>query len=59
MKNSEGGVEMKAVRIKEIGKLGLIETEVPKVSPHHVLLKVNAISICGTDVHELEGKVAV
>ena len=36
---------MKAVQIKEIGKLEIIEIDAPKVSPHHVLLKVNSISI--------------
>jgi threonine dehydrogenase-like Zn-dependent dehydrogenase len=41
---------MKAVRIEEIGRMGLIETEMPEVFPHHVLLKVNSISICGTDI---------
>jgi threonine dehydrogenase-like Zn-dependent dehydrogenase len=50
---------MKAVRIKEVGKLELIEADVPAVPVNHVLLKVNSISICGTDLHELEGKVPV
>jgi threonine dehydrogenase-like Zn-dependent dehydrogenase len=50
---------MKAVRIKEVGKLELIEMDVPTVSANHVLLRVNSISICGTDLHELEGKVPV
>jgi threonine dehydrogenase-like Zn-dependent dehydrogenase len=48
---------MKAVRIEEIGRMGFIETEMPEVIPHHVLLKVNSISICGTDIHELEGRI--
>ena len=50
---------MKAVRIKEVGKLELIEADAPAVPVNHVLLKVNSISICGTDLHELEGKVPV
>jgi threonine dehydrogenase-like Zn-dependent dehydrogenase len=50
---------MKAVRIKEVGKLELIEMDVPTVPANHVLLRVNSISICGTDLHELEGKVPV
>jgi threonine dehydrogenase-like Zn-dependent dehydrogenase len=50
---------MKAVRIKEVGKLELIETDIPPVPPKHVLLKVESVSICGTDLHELEGKVPV
>ncbi len=50
---------MKAVRIKEVGRLELIEMDVPTVPSNHVLLKVNSISICGTDLHELEGKVPV
>ena len=50
---------MKAIRIKEVGKLEMIEMDVPPVSAKHVLLKVNSMSICGTDLHELEGKVPV
>ena len=47
---------MKAICIRNIGELEIIEREVPKVSPGHVLLKVSSISICGTDIHQLEGK---
>lgn len=50
---------MKAVRIKEVGKLEMIEMDVPAVPSKHVLLKVNSMRICGTDLHELEGKVPV
>ncbi len=50
---------MKAVSIRNIGKLEIIETKMPEISPGHVLLKVNSISICGTDIHQLEGKAPV
>jgi threonine dehydrogenase-like Zn-dependent dehydrogenase len=50
---------MQAFRIKEIGKMERIEVEVPRILSRHVLLKVNSISICGTDVHELEGRIPV
>jgi threonine dehydrogenase-like Zn-dependent dehydrogenase len=50
---------MKALRIKEIGKLEMIEMDLPVIPANHVLLKVNSISICGTDLHELEGKVPI
>ena len=50
---------MKAIQIKEFGKVELIEVEKPKVSQHHVILKVNSASICGTDVHEMEGRIPV
>jgi 2-desacetyl-2-hydroxyethyl bacteriochlorophyllide A dehydrogenase len=50
---------MKGLRISEIGKLELIEMDVPAVPANHVLLKVNSISICGTDIHEWEGKVPI
>lgn len=48
---------MKALQIKEVGKLEIVDVEIPKVSHNHVLIKVNAISICGTDIHQLEGKI--
>ncbi len=50
---------MIALYIKEVGQMELRDVEVPKVTPRHVLLKVNAASICGTDIHELQGDIPV
>lgn len=47
---------MKALQIIEGNRLELVEMDMPSISPHHVLLKVMAVSICGTDVHQWEGK---
>ena len=50
---------MIAVQIKDVGQIELLDVEIPKVTPRHVLLKVNAASICGTDIHELQGEIPV
>ncbi len=50
---------MIAVQFKGVEQVELLDVEIPKVSPRHVLLKVNAASICGTDIHELEGKIPI
>jgi (R,R)-butanediol dehydrogenase / meso-butanediol dehydrogenase / diacetyl reductase len=49
--------KMKALVFKEIGKLVLEERCVPHVKePDDVLIKVNRVGICGTDVKIMEGK---
>lgn len=35
----------------ELGGIEFQEVDIPKVKPDHVLIKVKACSICGTDVH--------
>ncbi len=48
---------MKALVFKDVGKLVLEDIPIPKVkAPDDVLLKVNAVGICGSDVKILEGK---
>jgi threonine dehydrogenase-like Zn-dependent dehydrogenase len=48
---------MKALVIRDIGKIELCELPIPKVSkPDDVLLKVSAVGICGSDIKILEGK---
>ena len=48
---------MKALVIRDIGKIELCELPVPEVSqPYDVLLKVSAVGICGSDIKILEGK---
>ncbi|HSB66865.1 MAG TPA: alcohol dehydrogenase catalytic domain-containing protein [Anaerolineales bacterium] len=48
---------MKALVIRDIGKIELCELPIPKVThPYDVLLKVSAVGICGSDLKILEGK---
>jgi (R,R)-butanediol dehydrogenase/meso-butanediol dehydrogenase/diacetyl reductase len=48
---------MKALMIRDIGKIELTELPIPQVSqPDDVLLKVSAVGICGSDLKILEGK---
>jgi threonine dehydrogenase-like Zn-dependent dehydrogenase len=48
---------MKALVVRNIGKIEVTELPVPKVSqPYDVLLKVAAVGICGSDIKILEGK---
>jgi threonine dehydrogenase-like Zn-dependent dehydrogenase len=48
---------MKALVFKKVGEMTLEEIPVPQVTaPNHVLVKVSACGICGTDVKILEGK---
>ena len=49
--------KMKALVFKDVGKLVLEERPVPHVKdPDDVVLKVNRVGICGTDVKIMEGK---
>jgi threonine dehydrogenase-like Zn-dependent dehydrogenase len=48
---------MKALVFKEIGKISLENIPIPKVTEAtHVLIKVAACGICGTDIKILQGK---
>jgi len=42
---------MKAIRLKEYGKLVVEEIPNPQIAEHQVLVKVNYASICGSDQH--------
>jgi propanol-preferring alcohol dehydrogenase len=46
---------MKAMRLVDIGKLELMEVDVPKVGGSEVLVKVRAAGVCHTDVHIRSG----
>jgi threonine dehydrogenase-like Zn-dependent dehydrogenase len=49
--------KMKAMVMKEVGKLVLEEIPIPSVTePDDVLLKIKMVGICGSDVKILEGK---
>jgi (R,R)-butanediol dehydrogenase/meso-butanediol dehydrogenase/diacetyl reductase len=48
---------MKALMVRDIGKIELTELPIPQVSqPDDVLLKVSTVGICGSDLKILEGK---
>ncbi|MEM2522197.1 MAG: NAD(P)-dependent alcohol dehydrogenase [Candidatus Bathyarchaeia archaeon] len=48
---------MKAMRLVDVGKLQLMEVEVPKVGGSEVLVKVQAAGVCHSDVHIRRGYV--
>ena len=48
---------MKAVVIKEPGKVSLEQVEIPKPQPGFVLVKVKAAAICATDLEVLDGNI--
>jgi len=48
---------MKAILIKDIGRLEMEQLPIPRVTePDDVLIKVKAVGICGSDVKIFEGK---
>ncbi len=49
---------MKAVVIKEPGKVSLQQVEIPKPQPGFVLVKVKAAAICATDLEVLDGNIS-
>lgn len=46
---------MKALVLKEYGKLAIEDVPVPEVGPADVLVAVKACGICGSDVHGMDG----
>ena len=46
---------MKALVLREYGKLAYEEVPRPEIAPDEVLVKVAACGICGSDVHGLDG----
>ena len=49
--------KMKALVLKDVGKLVLEERPIPQVKdPDDVVLKIKAVGICGTDLKIVEGK---
>ncbi len=45
---------MKAAILKKIGKIVIEDIEKPEVQPGHVLIKIDYVGICGSDVHYYE-----
>jgi propanol-preferring alcohol dehydrogenase len=52
-----GGIYVKAMRLVDVGKLQLVDVEVPKVQRFEVLVKVKAAGVCHSDVHIRSGYV--
>lgn len=46
---------MRALRLEEIGRLGLVELEESAVAPGEVLVETIATGICGSDIHGYTG----
>ena len=46
---------MKALVLREYGKLVYEDVPRPEIAPDEVLVKVEACGICGSDVHGLDG----
>lgn len=46
---------MKALVLKEYGRLVYEEVPEPSLSPGHVMIQVKACGICGSDVHGMDG----
>lgn len=46
---------MKAVQIKEAGKLDVVDIEMPEFSADEVLLKVDYVGFCGSDLNTFRG----
>jgi 2-desacetyl-2-hydroxyethyl bacteriochlorophyllide A dehydrogenase len=49
---------MRAIVFAEPGRWSLEEVPEPDVGPHDVLVRVEAVGICGTDLHVLDGEFA-
>jgi L-iditol 2-dehydrogenase len=47
---------MRAVRLRAVGDIGLVEVDAPAPGPGEVLVKVLAAGICGTDRHLFKGE---
>lgn len=48
---------MRAAVITELGRVGVEDRPEPTARPGWVVVDVEAISVCGTDVHQLEGRI--
>lgn len=46
--------KMKAAVMTGIGKMGLIERDIPKTADNEVLIKIEYVGICGSDLHYYE-----
>ena len=47
---------MKAAMVTVLGQpLEVVETEIPKIEPHQILVKTRACGVCHTDLHAAAG----
>lgn len=46
--------KMKQVIMEDIGKLKIIQSDIPSIKPDEVLVKVEYVGICGSDLHYFE-----
>ncbi len=46
---------MKALLLKEYGKLEMTEMPEPQIGPDDLLVQVRACGICGSDIHGFDG----
>lgn len=46
---------MKVVRLQEPRKLAVVEEPVPEIGPDEALIKIEAVGICGSDLHRFRG----
>jgi len=46
---------MKALRFEAIGRLDLVEVEMPRTAPDQLLVRTGAATICTSDLHDLQG----
>ncbi|WP_246097072.1 NAD(P)-dependent alcohol dehydrogenase [Psychrobacillus soli] len=44
-------LEMKVANLVEISKVEVGYEEIPSISPNEVLIKINAVGVCGSDIH--------
>lgn len=46
---------MKALVLTEYNKFEVLEVQIPEIQPDEVLVRVEAVGICGSDVHGMDG----
>ena len=46
---------MKALMLQQYNEFEFVESPMPEVGPHDVLVKVRACGICGSDIHGMDG----
>jgi L-iditol 2-dehydrogenase len=49
---------MKAARVHEVGKIVIEDVPIPELESHEVLIAVQRVGICGTDVGVVDGHIA-
>lgn len=47
---------MKAAFLEDYGKMGIRDVPIPEIGPDDVLIKIEAVGVCGSDLHAYLGK---